>query len=293
MHLSTNLLDGMMIPSHRKVWATMTTSIVSASFKGGVGKTTTTSLLSYLLADLGFKVLVVDFDPQRNTTSILSKTFPKSVENKISFFEGIKSGDISGCIRKMSHHLDLIPAGFDLIAFPEYVLYLSRDKERRMHLLDHLLGKVRRGYDFVLIDVPPTVSEFTNNAVMASDYTIIPLQTEQQSLEAADQMINVLKDLRAYKPTIDLLAVIPYLITREARVDKEVLEEAVELFGDTVTQHHVYRRERIKRFYKTGITDADRHDEEALNLFRNIRDELLSRLNINHPSNAKEVKVNG
>lgn len=255
----------------------MTKTVTFANFKGGVGKTTASVLFSYLLQEQGKKVLLLDFDPQYNATEIIFKTFGIDNGVETSLFESIKDQDLSKAIVSVSPTLDVLPSELDLVGFPMHLYSITQDKEKRFFLLDFLLQEIKDNYDYVIIDVPPTISDFTNNAIIASDYVLLIMQTHQQSFTASVKFIDYLRDLQDYNSDIDLLGVIPYLVHKRGKVDQEVMQDARKIFGDRVFKNHVMKRERIKLFSKEGITDEDMHDKKALKMYQKVVKEFLER----------------
>ncbi|MFL0365733.1 ParA family protein [Pseudobacillus sp. 179-B 2D1 NHS] len=256
----------------------MTKTITFANFKGGVGKTTASVLFSYLLQKSGKKVLLVDFDPQYNATEILFKTFGVKGKLKTSLFEAIEEQDLSKAVVNITPTLDILPSEIDLAGFPMHLYSLTQDKTKRFYFLDFLLRQIKKNYNYVIIDVPPTISEFTNNAIVASDYIVVIMQTHQQSLKAAAQSYQNMKVLKEYNPAVKLLGVVPYLVDKRGKVDNEVIEEAEELFQHYLFKNCIMKRERIKMFSKNGITDEDMHDIDVLNMYQKVVNEFLERI---------------
>ncbi|MEK4031321.1 ParA family protein [Pseudobacillus sp. FSL P4-0506] len=256
----------------------MTKTITFANFKGGVGKTTASVLSSYLLQKSGKKVLLVDFDPQYNATEILFKTFGVKDKLKTSLFEAIEEQDLSKAVVNITPTLDILPSEIDLAGFPMHLYSLTQDKTKQFYFLDFLLRQIKKNYNYVIIDVPPTISEFTNNAIVASDYIVVIMQTHQQSLKAAAQSYENMKILKEYNPAVKLLGVVPYLVDKRGKVDNEVIEEAKELFQHYLFKNCIMKRERIKKFSKNGITDEDMHDIDVLNMYQKVVNEFLERI---------------
>src|SRR5699024_11739303 len=125
----------------------------------------------------------IHFYTQANMTNFIFKTFDAPVyKTYITLFKAIKNENLNKATVSLSHTLDIIPSDIDLIAFQEL---LPNDEKKKHYLLDHVLKDIRNDYDYILIDVPPTISEFTNKALVAYDYTLIIMQTEPESLSVA------------------------------------------------------------------------------------------------------------
>ncbi|MGG3102061.1 ParA family protein [Bacillus velezensis] len=249
------------------------------NFKGGVGKTTTSTLFAYELSKTDRKTLVLDFDPQANATDILLRTAGLELPER-TIYSGLQSKNLENCIVNIKENLDLIPADLDLVGFPLFLNEIANnDLKNRAYYLDFLLRPLRENYDYIIIDVPPTISDFTNNAIVASDYVLIVMQTQERSLSATEKFIPYLKQMvETYEANIGLLGIVPVLIKANGPVDQYILEEARKEFGENLLNSTIKLRERIKRFDVQGITEADIHDKEALKLFKNLTLELIERV---------------
>ncbi|MGY3316878.1 chromosome partitioning protein [Peribacillus simplex] len=260
----------------------MTKVITFANFKGGVGKTTASVLSAYLLQKQGKKVLLVDFDPQANSTEIIAKTFDIELKKGITYiFEGIEDGDLSKSILPVSPNLGILPSNLKLVEFPSFIHDLTKDKKGRFTALYFLLKPIKDQYDFIIIDVPPTINDFTNNALFASDFVVLVMQTQEQAYTAAAKFNSHLQGFKKdYHIPTKLLGVMPYLVNKTGKVDIEVMAATKELFGPYVLENIIFKRERIKLFGKEGITNKDMHDAAVLNMYQAVLDELLERIDI-------------
>lgn len=251
-----------------------------ANFKGGVGKTTTSVILSLLLSQKQQKVLFIDFDPQANATDLLFyKTFAKE-EIHTSIYEALKAKDLSSTIHKLSDTLDIIPAEGDLRNFSRLLNEMfNKDYKMYGYLLDALLQPIKDSYDFIFIDVPPTISDFTDNAIVASDQIALVIQTQEFSLGAAENFIPYIEEaLKTYDTDINFLATIPVLLKRKGSTDRFILKEAKKIFGDKLTKNKIQIRERIKAWGLTGIKNEDHHDKAVIKMFNKLADELIGKL---------------
>ncbi len=161
--------------------------IAIANQKGGVGKTTTAINLSACLAEKGQRVLVVDIDPQGNTTSGLGIA-KDNVDNTI-YEVMLQEIDISDAICKdIFENLDIIPSNVNL-AGAEIDLI---DIENREYILKNAINTVRNNYDYVILDCPPSLSMLTVNAMTAADTVLVPIQCEYYALEGLTQLIHTI-----------------------------------------------------------------------------------------------------
>ena len=152
--------------------------ILNNYFKGGVGKSKLSTMFAYLTDKLNLKVLMIDKDLQATLTKDLAKTFKVELP-RVNFYEGLKNGNLASSIVHLTDNLDLIPGTFDLMLLPKLTRSWTFENESR--LLATLLAPLKSDYDLIIIDTVPTPSVYTNNAIVASDYVMIPLQAEEES----------------------------------------------------------------------------------------------------------------
>ena len=166
--------------------------IVIANQKGGVGKTTTAINLSASLAEAGNQVLIIDMDPQGNTTSGLGIE-KNEVENTI-YELLLGQCEIEDCIHdSVCENLSVIPSNVNLAAAEIELI----DTEEKEYILKKSLDQIRKKYDFILIDCPPSLNMLTINAMCAGDTVLVPIQCEYYALEGLSQLmytINLVKE---------------------------------------------------------------------------------------------------
>lgn len=162
--------------------------IAVANQKGGVGKSTTTINLSACLAEMGKKVLTVDIDPQGNTTSGFGVD-KNSVESTL-YEMLLGECEVKDCIIKdVIENVSLIPANVNLSG-AEIELIGIDDKE---YILKDCIDKVRRRYDYIIMDCPPSMSILTINAMTAANSVLVPIQCEYYALEGLTQLIHTVE----------------------------------------------------------------------------------------------------
>ncbi|HAP4799638.1 TPA: AAA family ATPase [Enterococcus faecalis] len=257
-------------------------TITVANSKGGVGKTTIIRYLSYVLSRLGFKVLVVDADPQANTTKTMLLTKNYYSEDEIFIVEktmmaGIVEKDLSKLVIPIIENLYCIPSHIDFKNFPKYLTRLYGDsieglddnykeiESKRISVLRDLIKPIKADYDFVLIDTPPTMSDFTRNAAYASDYMIMAFQTQPDSLDGVTDYIN--EELTPLMEDFDLeteiVGILPNHLSKGS-IDTTVVNDAIELFGEENFFNNIIPfTKRVQTTPRTGLNTDTYWDEKA------------------------------
>lgn len=252
--------------------------------KGGVGKTTNTYLIAYTLAKMGIKTLVADLDPQSNATKTLALTKSQNSSNIYTIdktmMRGVQDGDLTDLPINIISNLDLLPSNTDFENFTKFLYKTTDDDFSENHLLEPLFEPLKNEYDIIILDTPPFSIEITRNAAVMSDYVIVSLQTEDDSLSGATEIINTLvKIKKQYDVPIEIIGILPMLSDKRGSVDKRVLEDAKNSFGeDSIFKIIVPRMARIKRFPINGITDKDKFDKKVLSLYSEVTNELIDRI---------------
>ena len=201
-----------------------------ANQKGGVGKTTTTVNLSASLAKIGFKVLVVDIDPQGNATSGLGIDKYGLEANLYDVFAGVFNLS-SVIVGTELPSLWVAPANMDLVGAE---LELA-NREGRELVLKRELGKLREQFDFILIDCPPSLGMLTLNALVASDGILVPLQCEYYALEgisALMQSVELAK--KQLNQKLELEGVVLTMYDSRTNLSRQVGDEARQFFASKV-----------------------------------------------------------
>ena len=218
--------------------------------KGGVGKTTTNINLSACLAMKGKKVLVVDIDPQGNTTSGIGL-----VKRKLQYtiYDVIvnKDFDISKAIlHTKTEGLDILPASVDL-AGAEIELVNLEGRERR---LKKAIDKVKPLYDFVFIDCPPSLGLLTINSLTAVDSVLIPIQCEFYALEGVSQLMSTVEMVKKnMNPNIEIEGVILSMFDGRTNLSLQVVQEVKKYFGSKVFSTIIPRNVRLAEAPSYGL----------------------------------------
>lgn len=266
----------------------MTTVISFANFKGGTGKTTNSVMFAYELASKGYKTLLVDQDPQANATSLLFKTYENLHGKEAPFHKtlmaAMRDGDLKKIVTPIKDNLDLLPSYTDFTKYPDFLedKFPGTLRPQRAKYFNSLLEPIKADYDFVLIDLPPTLSIYTSGALYASDGVVIVLQTQDRSLDGAENFIKELQIfVDEYEHFVDVYGVLPVILKSGGKVDEATLANATELFGEENMFNNIVKHmERLKRWDMIGITEdtSDIHDKRAHAVYSALTDEFLQRL---------------
>jgi len=259
-------------------------TVTFGNFKGGTGKTTNSTMLAYALAKKGYRVLLCDQDPQANATALFLKT--KSMrEDQVFTFEqtlmaAMQEGDLSKIVTEIMSNLYLLPSFSDFAQYPKFLEKKFDNEVDRVTYLSTLLEPLRDDFDFIFIDVPPTISIYTDAALYASNFVVVVLQTQERSLQGAEVFTQYLQNLlNAYDTDFDILGILPVLLKNGAAVDLATLESAKEIFGESNLFEGVIKNmERLKRYDVEGIKEEDMHDRRVMNTYDSVANEFLSRL---------------
>lgn len=243
--------------------------------KGGVGKTTTNINLSACLAMKGKKVLVVDIDPQGNTTSGIGL-----VKRKLQYtlYDVLvnKDFDISKAIlHTKTEGLDILPASVDL-AGAEIELVNLEGRERR---LKKALDKVKPEYDFVFVDCPPSLGLLTINSLTAVDSVLIPIQCEFYALEGVSQLMSTVDMVRKnMNPDIEIEGVILSMFDGRTNLSLQVVQEVKRYFGSKVFNTIIPRNVRLAEAPSYGLPIIKYDPSSAgAKAYQQFANELLKR----------------
>ena len=228
----------------------MSLRIISvANQKGGVGKTTTTINLATAMAAVGKRVLLVDLDPQGNASTGLGIAMNQRSNGSYSVLFG-DAEVMSSAKRTAVPNLDIIPAASDLAgAEIELVPEERREFFLRENLRDRTLTRAQspeRGYDYILIDCPPSLSLLTLNALVASDAVLVPLQCEFYALEGLSHLLRTIDIVsRNLNTDLTLQGVVLTMYDRRNSLSRQVEEEVRAFLGDKVYHNVIPRNVRI------------------------------------------------
>ena len=213
--------------------------ITVANQKGGVGKTTTAINISASLAAAEKQILLIDIDPQANSSSGLSvfNQNPSIYEVLI----GSKSIN-EVIIPSFMPFLNILPSNINLVGAEIEMV----DMENRETLLKERLAEISNKYDYIIIDCPPSLSLLTLNALSASNSVLIPVQCEYFALEGLGQLLNTIKIVKQnFNPKLSIEGVLLTMYDTRLRLSQQVSEEVRKYFGEKVFNTIIHRNVRL------------------------------------------------
>jgi chromosome partitioning protein len=223
--------------------------VAIANQKGGVGKTTTAINLATGLAAMGWKVLLVDLDPQGNASTGLGIGAQQRTRSSYEVLIGSATVEASVLPTRVPR-LDLLPATQDLSGAEVELV----DLERRTHRLADALNAASPRWDICLIDCPPSLGLLTVNALIAARHLIVPLQCEFFALEGLSQLLQTVERIRTrFNPELSILGVALTMFDRRNRLSAQVAEDVRACLGTAVFDTVVPRNVRLSEAPSHGL----------------------------------------
>ena len=249
--------------------------IAIANQKGGVGKTTTTINLAASLAEKGKNVLVIDMDPQGNTTSGLGLEKDELENSVYDLLTG--NSTLKECIHEKIHYdtlsvigsnVNLSGAEIDLIGI-----------ERKEYILSNALEEIKKDYDFILIDCPPSLNMLTVNSLSAADTVLVPIQCEYYALEGLSQLIHTINLVKSrLNRKLEIEGVVFTMYDARTNLSLQVVENVKENLQQKIYKTIIPRNVRLAEAPSHGlpINIYDPRSSGAV-AYRNLADEVINR----------------
>lgn len=264
----------------------MVRTIGIANQKGGVGKTTTAINLAASLAILEFKTLLVDADPQANSTTgvgfdlhNVQQSLYDCMVNQLPAKDVVLKSEIPN-LHLLPSHIDLVGAEIEMINYPN-----------REMVLKNILEEIKEEYDFVIIDCSPSLGLITVNALVAADSVVVPVQTEFFALEGLGKLLNTIKIVQSRLNTeLEIEGILMTMYDGRLRLCNQVVSEVRRHFDELVFETVIHRNTRLSEAPSVGkpVILYDAESKGSIN-YLNLAKEILQKNNMTKISQEERI----
>jgi chromosome partitioning protein len=278
-------MQGIALPVGFTTFVTMAKTIAIANQKGGVGKTTTTINLGGSLGALEYKTLIIDADPQANSTSGLGFD-PTNMDNIYECLVN-QANPQNLILETNSPNLFLLPSHIDLVGAELEMIEMAE----REYLLKKAIAKIADQYDVILIDCSPSLGLITVNALAAADAVLIPVQCEYFALEGLSKLLNTIKIVQTrLNPELAIEGMLLTMYDTRLRLANQVVDEVKTHFQEMVFDTIIHRNTTLSESSSHGVP-AIMHDaasKGAIN-YLNLAREILQKNNLTKMINSDKT----
>lgn len=252
--------------------------ITFGNFKGGIGKTTTTLLFGYILEKMySKKVLLIDTDPQMNLTELAEMSYKQELNREKNIFSAsFDQLPTAEHIQPLGDSIDILAGSWGMGEFEKYAHEYYEEKYLNL-IFSSVLSEVKAEYDFILIDTAPTTNLVNDNAIIASNYVVLPTQTVPLAFDSTKKYYMYLREITNVSDDFEILGVVPYLVGRSA-TDTEFLAKYKDFFLEDLFTNVIQHSDRVKTWSHKGITDDKPYDKRTLGMFADVVEEALNRI---------------
>lgn len=244
--------------------------------KGGQAKTTTTVILSEMFAVSGFRVLVLDLDSQGNATQMLTQQSIYANSGN-TILEAIKDSDPKKYLLHPRENIDLLPADDMLVSFSRYIY--QEKVSNPINALGNAIRDIEDDYDIILMDCPPNLGDIVLNAIVYSDYIIVPVNPDAFGMDALERFVDNIKDAQnAGHTDAKILGILFTMRETRNALERTIGSDIRERYGDLIFSTEIRKRAKIKEYALTGVNMVRKADIDTLEDYISLAEEIINRI---------------